>query len=208
MLDLVSHEMFKLIQGTTDSEAMVRRHHLYIEHSHSLALTPYPRIATQAGLFFTFLTESSSAPSASSLQHTYSIDDMKSALFKTLQAIESLQHALPSSEPFQPSALNIAITNGSSLLCLRYRPHPTESPPSLYYSTTAGVLLDRRFEGHPDGGEEKGRAEGGEKKGGHVVVASEPSTYKEEDWKLIPKNSVLWVESKGGEVQVEEVPKW
>ena len=140
---------------------------------------------------------------------------MKEALFKTLQTIERLQHAL--SDPFEPSALNIAITNGSSLLCLRYRPHPTESPPSLYYSTTAGILLNRRYEGHPDGGKEKGEKEGGLKgdkkvkegeKKAHVVVASEPSTFDKDDWVLMPKNSVLMVDGLGGEVKVEEVPKW
>ena len=78
-------------------------------------------------------------------------------------------------------------------------------------------MLNRRYEGHPDGGKEKGEKEGdlkGDKKvkegkkEGHVVVASEPSTFDRDDWVLMPKNSVLMVEGLGGEVKVEEVPKW
>lgn len=220
MLDEVSDEVFKLIQGTTDSEAMVRLppsvlappssiplhlSHVPPELTSDLLLFQLP---TQAALFFTYLTATSTSPDP--LSATYPMSALKAALFQTLQTIERLQHSLPSSEPFEPSALNIAITNGSSLLCLRYRPHPTESPPSLYYSTTAGVRIDRRFEGHPDGGEEeegKGKR-AGEEKGGHVVVASEPTTFKKDEWKLMPKNSVLFVEEKGGEVKVEEVSKW
>jgi hypothetical protein len=39
------------------------------------------------------------------------------------------------------------------MVAMRVRNHEREEPPSLYYSTTAGVSLNSRFPGTADGGE-------------------------------------------------------
>lgn len=41
--------------------------------------------------------------------------------------------------------------------------------------------------------------------GKHLIVASEPSTYREEDWELIGKNQIL-VAGSDGVFKVEDVP--
>ena len=41
--------------------------------------------------------------------------------------------------------------------------------------------------------------------GEHLIVASEPSTYKEQDWDLIGKNKCVVAES-GGKFEVRDVP--
>lgn len=68
----------------------------------------------------------------------------------------------------------------------------------MYYSTTAGRTLDRRYPGHPDEGVENVFAfKKPEEHGRHVIVASEPSTYKKDEWKLIGKNMGIAVEEDG-----------
>lgn len=88
------------------------------------------------------------------------------------------------------------------------------------YSTTAGVTLNRQYPDHPDGAEGpngrgdgksangKKAAEGAEghnpdaskaasEHGTHVIVASEPTTYKDQEWNLIEKNRVVLVGEHG-----------
>jgi glutamine amidotransferase len=66
----------------------------------------------------------------------------------------------------------------------------------LYYSTTAGVTLNRQFPGHPDGLTKGGNRETAEH-GKHVIIASEPSTYKDKEWNLIEKNHGVMVSASG-----------
>ncbi|KAH6718389.1 N-terminal nucleophile aminohydrolase [Leptodontidium sp. MPI-SDFR-AT-0119] len=142
------------------------------------------------------------------------------ALKKTIATIIAIQNELLGAAA-QPNDLNIAVTDGRSLVACRFRNHATEQPPSLYYSTTAGVTLNRQFPDHPDGGKGQngpGRGNGGEdaegrnlhakrsakEHGKHVIVASEPSTYKDKEWILIGKNRVLLVDE-GGDVKVDSL---
>ena len=85
----------------------------------------------------------------------------------------------------------MAVSDGDKLVCMRVRNHDTEQPPSLYFSTTAGVTLNSKFPDRPDGTENKDAVKQAHEHGKHVVVASEPSTYKAEEWKLIEKNHLL-----------------
>ncbi|KAF8310198.1 N-terminal nucleophile aminohydrolase [Clavulina sp. PMI_390] len=105
----------------------------------------------------------------------------------------------------------------------RNSPVEEEQPPSLYYSTVAGPTLNRRYEGHPDRApaqstilpeEDEHRhflhihphireaqlkvknVEGTKLKaehGRHVIVASEPTTFDQDEWELIPKNTCVMV---------------
>jgi len=62
----------------------------------------------QAAVFFTYLT-SANPHSQDAFTKIYTIEEMKAALFQTLATIERLQHALPSTEAFDPSSLNVAM---------------------------------------------------------------------------------------------------
>lgn len=72
------------------------------------------------------------------------------------------------------------------------------------------MTLNRKFEGHPNAdigctfGIAEEQVKKAEEHGKHVIVASEPTTYKKEEWELLPKNSCLMVET-DGKVVVEDV---
>ncbi|KAJ7236093.1 hypothetical protein B0H12DRAFT_1140855 [Mycena haematopus] len=171
MVHAMSDEAAEHLVGTTDSE------HL-------------------AMLFFTSLAE------RAGVQHT--LEEVKAALEEAITTVIRLQHEALSraggeAPAFEPSSLNVAITDGTRLLAVRFRNHATEHPPSLYFSTTAGATLNRKYPGHPDEGhprnQEPERSSGVDAKehGAHVVVASEPTTYKQEEWELIRKNECIMV---------------
>lgn len=162
-----------------------------------------------AALFMTYL-----CPSAKEWDTYHSVSEIRTALQKTIDTIISIQAATSSIKIYEPNDLNVAITDGQSLVASRFRDHATEQPPSLYYSTSAGVTLNRQFPDHPDGADgpngasntdakdgEQGKnphaVKGRMEHGRHVIVASEPTTYKGE-WELIKKNRFVLVQ--GGEV--------
>ena len=151
---------------------------------------------------------------------------MKAALEKTIGIVIDVQRELLDSKA-QPNDLNIAITDGKNLVACRFRNHATEQPPSLYFSAEAGVTLNRMFPDHPDGargphGSGKGKSANGKEAasgaeghnphakksayehGKHVIVASEPTTYKDKEWTLIEKNHCILVAS-GDDVILEEL---
>ncbi|KAF2153509.1 N-terminal nucleophile aminohydrolase [Myriangium duriaei CBS 260.36] len=121
--------------------------------------------------------------------------------FKTI--ITAQRKFVVDGEQVQPSSLNVCVTDGTVLVATRFRNSDEEQPPSLYWSTKAGVTLNRKYPGHPDQEEHerfKGvqrDVKGEDEHGRHVIVASEPSTFIEEDWKLLSKNSALLVGTKG-----------
>lgn len=104
----------------------------------------------------------------------------------------------------EPSSLNVCISDGRVMVATRFRNvEDPEQPPSLYWSETAGVTLNSKFKGHPDEEEDKRQKQSGDKgksgheHGKHVIIASEPSTFKEEEWKLLPKNTAILVNGDG-----------
>ncbi|THH26907.1 hypothetical protein EUX98_g7282 [Antrodiella citrinella] len=165
----ISHEAFQLVSGTTDSE------HL-------------------AALIFTYL-EAEKGPQAWEVSH--SLDEIKAALENAITKIIQLQKQTVSlaGVPLEASSLNVAVTDGTQLLAIRFRNHPTEHPPSLYLSTKAGVKLNRKFPGHPDRDGDNGaqNLKATQEHGAHVIVCSEPTTYKASDWELVGKNECLMV---------------
>lgn len=166
----ISHEAFQLVKGTTDSE------HL-------------------GALVFTNL-EQQRGPLA--WEESHSLEDVKAALEKAIATVINIQKRVVPQHgvKLEASSLNIAITDGIQLLTIRFRNHPTEHPPSLYFSTRAGISLNRKFPGHPDkegdNGSQNLRAIG--EHGDHVIVCSEPTTFKSSDWELITKNECLMVD--------------
>lgn len=165
----MSYDAFQLIHGTTDSE------HL-------------------AGLVFTNL-EQSKGPEAWEASH--SIEEVKTALEKAIATIIAIQRRVVSKLGIglEASSLNVAITDGEQLLTIRFRNHPTEHPPSLYFSTTAGVTLNRKYPGHPDKEGDNGarNLKAPDEHGDHLIVCSEPTTYQADQWELIEKNECIMV---------------
>ncbi|KAG9244709.1 N-terminal nucleophile aminohydrolase [Calycina marina] len=147
--------------------------------------------------------------------------ELKAALQKTINRIVRIQASTLSITPYEPNSLNVTVTDGRSLIAVRFRDHKTEQPPSLYYSTLAGVTLNRRFPDHPDGADgphgksnsdakddEQGKnldtSKSRREHGNHVIIASEPTTYKNGEWTLIEKNRAVLVED-GSKVTVEAI---
>ncbi|CAF1175104.1 unnamed protein product [Rotaria sordida] len=124
------------------------------------------------------------------------MENLKNAMIKTLQDILTLiqESAEDRDETLSQSNLNFAVTDSCQLLATRFSSMDEFEPPSLYYSTTAGPTFNRKFPDHPDGKEVgKEATQATHNHGKHVIVASEPSTYKTKDWHLIPSNSFILI---------------
>jgi glutamine amidotransferase len=76
----------------------------------------------------------------------------------------------------------------------------------LYYSTVAGITLNRKYPGHPDGPKHKWSGMYPAKDcGRHVIIASEPTTFDVAEWPSVPKNKAIIV-GKNMKVTIEDVP--
>ncbi|KAG8762077.1 hypothetical protein FRC11_011342 [Ceratobasidium sp. 423] len=149
----------------------------------------------------------------------YPLEEMKRALERAIADIIALQKQLPNATtPLAASSLNLCTTDGEELLAFRFRNSETEQPPSLYLPTTAGVILNRKYPGHPNyqKWEDIGDAATGlvgadelrpEAYGNHVIVASEPTTKSETEWELVPKNKAVLVDFPRGEnrIRIEDI---
>lgn len=125
------------------------------------------------------------------------METLKKTMIKTLQDVLSLiqETAKENNETFLHSSLNFAITNSCQLLAIRFSSMDKFEPPSLYYSTKAGITLNRKYPDHPDGKEIKKKiVKTAQDHGKHTIVASEPNTYKTKDWHLVPQNSFVLVD--------------
>jgi glutamine amidotransferase len=141
-----------------------------------------------AALFFTYLGDDwvTEVP----------IEKLKETMITTLQNILALiqESTKDNNEVVPHSSLNFAVTDGCQLLASRFSSMDEFEPPSLYYSITAGPILNRKFPDHPDGKEVTKQApRATHEHGKHVIVASEPNTYKMKDWQLVPPNSFVLV---------------
>jgi len=156
-----------------------------------------------AALYMTYLTDSGDA---ASFEKEYPVEKMAEAVYRAVATVISLQKNVLD-DASKPNSLNLCATDGTKLIAYRFRNHATEQPPSLYYSTKAGTTLNRKNPDHPDGIDVPGRYSGKnvEDHGRHLIVASEPSTYKKEDWHLIGKNQCVLAES-SGRFEVRDVP--
>lgn len=157
-----------------------------------------------AALYMTLLTSNSSADSDSesgdaAFEKTYPVETMQRALRSAISLLITLQQQILGPAR-TPNSLNICVTDGVSLVAYRFRNHAVEQPPSLYYSTSAGPTLNRKYPDNACGQDTAERFAGRnvEGHGPHVVVASEPMTYRAEDWTLLGRNCCLMVGEQGG----------
>ena len=116
MVDLMDDDAYANISGSTDSE------HL-------------------AALYITYLTE---GKGKASWEKQYTVQQMRDAMRTAIGAVVDLQKK-KLGEKAEPNSLNLAATDGSQLVTFRFRNHAVEQPPSLYYSTKAGVTMNRKY---------------------------------------------------------------
>lgn len=132
---------------------------------------------------------------------SFPLNEMRDALLKTIHVVINAQREILSDDDFKASAngLNLCATDGEQLVATRFRNHPTEQPASLYWSDVAGVVLDRRYPGHPDATSvpETITLSSGHQHASHLIIASEPTTKQPELWNLVPKNTVITVDKNG-----------
>ena len=124
------------------------------------------------------------------------MEEMREAMRKALHRIAQLQRE-KLGEKAEANSLNVCATDGKRLVAVRVRNHATEQPPSLYWSTEAGVTLNRKYPDSSEGEENPAAHKNPEEHGTHVIVASEPSTYDEKQWNVIEKNCCLMVDKNG-----------
>lgn len=175
LVQLIDDDAYANIQGSTDSEHI-------------------------AALYMTYLSKHAkpSHSDRASWELTYAVSSMAQALEQTFTTIINLQHKLLGGpNNVEANSLNVAVTDGEQLVAFRFRNHEIEQPPSLYYSQSAGVTLNRKYPDHPNGEENTKAYKKPEEHGKHIIVASEPSTYKQEEWELIPKNHGVLVDRDG-----------
>ena len=116
MVDLLDDDAYANIHGSTDSE------HL-------------------AALYITCLTKRGGR---TSWELQYTVEEVRAALWEAVSLVVKLQRKKLGARA-QPNSLNLAATDGSQMIAFRLRNHAVEQPPSLYYSTKAGITLNRRY---------------------------------------------------------------
>lgn len=182
LCNILDHDTYANIQGSTDSEHV-------------------------AALYVHYLTD---GRGQDSWEEEYDVEKMAQAMNNAVKTVIELQSKILGPKA-HPNSLNLAATDGKRLVAYRFRNHAEEQPPSLYYSTEAGVTLNRKYPDHADHPDDPavprrtGQCKDADEHGQHVIVASEPSTYKEHEWILMDKNQCLMVDT-DGQPRLEHVP--
>jgi glutamine amidotransferase len=107
LCDKMSAKALLNVRGSADSEHVGEINCLI-----SVRAFIYPRVGYTAGLYMTYLGED--------WEMQYSVEEMKTALFKTIDTIIQLQIDLKLTQT-QPSSLNICVTDGEQLVGIRFR---------------------------------------------------------------------------------------
>jgi len=129
----------------------------------------------------------------------FSVEELKDSMLKTISYIMTLvrEYEICNNLPHQASSLNFAVTDGSTTIITRFRDHPKEDPPSLYYTLMKSYHIteenDFTFENSESFNESMG-----------FIVCSEPLTYDETDWFKVPKNNMITITC--SEYEIEEIP--
>ena len=110
-------------------------------------------------------------------------DDMVYAMNK---ALDDLSELLVKNNMKQHSYLNLAVTNGTSLVAVRYTTNPDVQPASLYYA------FGKQYNTEIDGCVIDPATDG--KRPTTILVASEPITARRSDWMKVERNSMMVVD--------------
>jgi len=185
----LSENCFSLIHGTTDTE-----HAFAIFISHLPDENPH-------------------------VQH--SIHVLKEAMLNTIQDL--LKLTMLCGEKPEASSMNFAVSNGEVVIATRFRNSHREEPPSLYISKTVRYECPNSTD-QPTGAcpvsavpssprlctkdrsssIDLGRSCDSLSKVKSVVICSEPLSYNEDQWALVPKNHLLIVTA-NHKIKVESI---
>lgn len=126
-------------------------------------------------------------------EHGFGPTVLRKAMLKTIAIINELIDAIPESIIHSEnldtrSLLNLALTDGHSIICTRYVSSSTDEAASLYYSS--GTQWETR---HLQPDDNNYQMERRDKGADIVLVASEPLTFERENWVNVPTNSILTI---------------
>eukprot|EP01102_Stenamoeba_stenopodia_P020171 TRINITY_DN7774_c0_g1_i2.p1 TRINITY_DN7774_c0_g1~~TRINITY_DN7774_c0_g1_i2.p1 ORF type:complete len:347 (+),score=59.20 TRINITY_DN7774_c0_g1_i2:166-1206(+) len=134
------------------------------------------------------------------------VEEIRDALLKTIGFITKLTKKIHRGtldyEVELSSSLNLAVTDGKCVVATRYRNHPTDQPPSLYYSIarkvteSSGILTLHHPKNNASSPSSSPSSPSTSSSDRICIIASEPLTYTASDWTLIPKNHYLMVDEK------------
>ena len=110
---------------------------------------------------------------------------LREALLKTIDLLKQwTQEAADSSDTFEPSLLNFAVTDGDCVVISRYITSSTDEAPSLHFSCGSSFV---------ESGPGEYRMERLDRNQDVIMVASEPLTFERGDWTAVPTNSILTI---------------
>lgn len=163
LLNHIDDEYLNFLQGGTDSECAFA---LFLDTLHKLGHDPRKR------------------------DGDFGHEALRSALLKTIEYIKDWTLALRKDSRLageldsEPSLLNFAVTDGSTVVVSRYITSRTDEAASLHFSsgsrfieTSPGEYRMERLDRNQD----------------VIMVASEPLTFERGDWTAVPTNSVLTI---------------
>ncbi|KAF9356709.1 hypothetical protein BGX26_004865 [Mortierella sp. AD094] len=135
--------------------------------------------------FAVFLSQLESPRQAEPFSHT----ELQGAMLKTIQKLNAwcnearIANNIGDDMNAEASMLNFAVSDGASIVCTRYVNSSTLEPVSLYFSSGSKFECDQP--GHYRMVKESAKRED------IVVIASEPLTFEEAEWREIPRNSMV-----------------
>lgn len=110
---------------------------------------------------------------------------LRQSLLKTIEYIKDwTKEAYIGDEPWEPSLLNFAVTDGSTVVVSRYITSKTDEAASLHFSCGSSFV-----ESSPG----EYRMERLDRNQDVIMVASEPLTFERGDWTAVPTNSILTI---------------
>lgn len=143
-------------------------------------------------------------------ERRHDLEDIRKAVEMTIkqiivyqvEAAKEKNKGLPIElQTLDASNINIVVSDGYQLLAIRCRNHVTQYPPSLYVSRTAGPSLNRAFVGNPNDDTVFNpymlnftEVQPTDAYKSHFIICSEPTTFREADWKLVDKNTGVMVD--------------
>ncbi|KAG0002611.1 hypothetical protein BGZ79_002674 [Entomortierella chlamydospora] len=134
--------------------------------------------------FAVFLSQLESPRQAEPFSHT----ELQEAMLKTIRKLNAwcnearIANHINDSVNVEASMLNFAVSDGASIVCTRYVNSSKLEPVSLYFSSGSKFECDKP--GHYRMVKESAKRED------IVVIASEPLTFEEAEWREIPRNSM------------------
>ncbi|KAH3901492.1 probable Probable glutamine amidotransferase DUG3 [Saccharomycodes ludwigii] len=154
-------EYFNYIQGSTDSECAFA---LFLDTLHKMGHNPTKK------------------------DGNFGHKVLRKCLLKTISRIKDLTkeaYEVPGSNK-EPSLLNFAVTDGSSVVISRYITSKTDEAASLHFSCGSSFVEYAPGEY---------RMERLDRNQDVIMVASEPLTFERGDWTAVPTNSMLTIKN-------------